>query len=192
MTAARAAVFLDRDGTIIRDTHYLSRPESVELLPDAAASIRRLNESRLAVLLVTNQSGIGRGYFTADDFFRVQARVEELLRRNGAQIDGTYMCPHAPDASGNRMCECRKPGTALFLRAMGDHAIDPTLSWFIGDRWRDVQPAIALGGHGILVPTPETPPAEITLARGEASVADSLGEAVSRTIAWVPGMPKHR
>ncbi len=188
MTAGRAAIFLDRDGTIIHDTHYLSRPEDVELLPDAARAINRLNGTGLPVILVTNQSGIGRGYFTADDFILVQTRMEELLQESGARIDGVYMCPHAPDAAGRPQCECRKPGTTLFLRAAHEHGIDPKLSWFIGDRWRDVQPAILLGGHGILVPALETPAAEITLARDQATVADSLGEAANR----VTAMPGHR
>jgi len=182
MTDGRAAVFLDRDGTIIRDTHYLSSPENVYLLPDAASSIKRLNEAGLRAIVVTNQSGIGRGYFTAHDFLLVQTRVEELLQEGGAHIDGVYMCPHSPDGAGNRVCECRKPGTALFLRAIGDHGIDPALSWFIGDRWRDLHPAILLGGNGILVPTYETPGAEIILAQDEATVTASLEEAVNKII----------
>ncbi len=192
MTVGRAAVFLDRDGTIIRDTHYLSRPEHVELLPGAAQSIQRLNEAALPVILVTNQSGIGRGYFTTDDFLLVQSRVEELLEETGGRIDGVYMCPHRPDAAGNRACECRKPGTALFLRAIADHGIDPALSWFIGDRWRDVHPSILLGGKGILVPTPETPGAEIILAQAEATVANSLEHAVNKIITSPPKIPEHR
>ena len=192
MTAGRAAVFLDRDGTIIREMHYLFRPEDVELLSDAASAISRLNEAGLPVIVVTNQSGIDRSYFTADDFMLVQARLAELLQKRTARLDAVYMCPHAPDAAGYPVCECRKPGTALFLRAMGDHGIDPKLSWFIGDRWRDVQPAISLGGHGILVPTQETPTAEITLARKEASVADSLAEAVDNIMRRLSRGPGHR
>ena len=174
----RGAVFLDRDGTIIRDAHFIASPEAVELLPGAAAAIRRLNDAQWLVVVVTNQSGIGRGYLTPDDYERVRAQVDELLAAGGARVDASYVCPHHP----NENCECRKPGTLSFRNAAQEHAIDLALSWYIGDRLRDVLPAQALGGRGILVPTPETSSTDTERARREFALAASLDEAVARII----------
>jgi D-glycero-D-manno-heptose 1,7-bisphosphate phosphatase len=173
---AQPAVFLDRDGTVIEDTHYVSRPEAVRLLPGAAEAIARLNASGVAVVIVSNQSGIGRGMFTSADYERVREHLDALLAAKGARVDATYICPHYPAASGP--CDCRKPGTLLHRRAAEALAIDPARSTFIGDRWSDVAPALALGGRGILVPSPETPHDERERAEREAEVADSLGDAV--------------
>lgn len=177
MTALRRAAFLDRDGTIIDDVHYISRPEDVTLIPAAARAIGRLNAERIPVVVVTNQSGIGRGMFTVDDFHRVQSRMIELLASVGAHVDASYFCPHHPDAGGP--CDCRKPGTELFARASRELALDPSRSLFAGDRWRDVAPAIAFGGCGVLVPAPHTAPGDVIMAQEEAAVASTLERAVA-------------
>jgi histidinol-phosphate phosphatase family protein len=143
----RGAAFLDRDGTVIEDCHHLSDPDGVRLLPGAAAAIAKLNDAGIPVVLVTNQSGIGRGIFSHADFAAVQARVEEMLAREGARLDGVYLCPHAPDDA----CDCRKPATGLYLRAAAERGVDPVASVFIGDRLRDVLPAAELGGQGFLI-----------------------------------------
>jgi D-glycero-D-manno-heptose 1,7-bisphosphate phosphatase len=171
---------MDRDGTMIRDYHFIGKPEMVELLPGAVAAIRRLNDAGWPLVLVTNQSGIARGYFTAADYERVQQRLASLLAKDGARFDASYMCPHHPDFTGP--CDCRKPGTLLFRRAAEDHDLDVTRSWFVGDKMRDVTPAGALGGRGILVPNDETPLEEIDLARAEYEVAETLDDAVGRII----------
>jgi len=175
---SRRAVFLDRDGTIIRDTDFVGAPEKVELLSGAAAAIRRLNEAGVPVVVVTNQSGIARGYFTAADYDRVQARVAELLAAAGARLDATYVCPHGPDDG----CECRKPGTRLFRQAAGDHDLALEGSWYVGDKLRDISPARALRGTGILVPSDRTPEQDLTRAHAEYSVARSLDEVAGRVI----------
>jgi D-glycero-D-manno-heptose 1,7-bisphosphate phosphatase len=146
--AHRAAAFLDRDGTIIEDRHYLADPDGVVLLPGAAQAIRRLNAAGIAVIVVTNQSGIGRGYITEMQYRGVAERMDLLLREAGARIDASYHCPHRPDVPA---CDCRKPGTALFLRAASDHRLDLPSSHFVGDRLRDVLPGLALGGTGYLI-----------------------------------------
>jgi histidinol-phosphate phosphatase family protein len=174
----RPAVFLDRDGTINVDTHYLRRPEDVELIPGAAEAIARLNAAGIPVIVVSNQSGIGRGLLTHAEYEAVRARIEELLARSGARIDASYICPHAPSADGTAVCECRKPGTLLFRTAASEHSIDLARSTFIGDRWRDVSPAAELHARGILVPSPDTTPSDIELARAELAVATTLGKAV--------------
>lgn len=169
------AVFLDRDGTIIEDGHYISRSEQVRLLDGAAEAIARINAALIPVIVVTNQSGIGRGFFAAADYEKLKTHLAVLLARRGARIDDSYHCPHAPDEG----CECRKPGTLLFERAASEHpgvALDRSL--YIGDRWRDVAPGIAFGGAGVLVPGSETPADEILLATERARVAPSLGVAL--------------
>lgn len=175
----RPAVFLDRDGTINIDTHYLRRPEEVQLISGAAEAIARLNAAGIPVIVVSNQSGIGRGLLTQTEYEAVRSRIDELLALSGARIDVTYICPHAPSPDGGvALCECRKPGTLLFRTAAAEHSLDLSRSTFIGDRWRDVSPALELGARGILVPSPDTPPADLTRAVAELSVARSLGEAV--------------
>lgn len=177
---SRPAVFLDRDGTLIKDAHYIASPDLVELLPGAAEAIHRLNDAQWKVIVVTNQSGIARGYFTVADYERVQAHTAALLVRKGAHIDGSFVCPHHPDFTGP--CECRKPGTLLFREAAASYDLDLARSWYIGDKLRDVLPALALGGRGILVPGMETPAADIARARLELEVASSLDEAVERVV----------
>lgn len=177
---SRAAVFFDRDGTLIRDVNFLSRPEQVELIAGAAAAVRRVNDAALPAIVITNQSGIARGYFTQADYEKVHARMVELLKAEGAHVDAAYVCPHFPDVSGP--CECRKPGTLLYRRAAEEHGLDAAASWFIGDRLRDVSPAEALGGTGILVPSDQTPLAELERARKEFNVEASLDAAVARAI----------
>ena len=178
----RSAVFLDRDGTLIRDYHYIGKPEMVELLSGVGPAVNRLNKLGLPVVIVSNQSGIARGYFTEADYVRVHERTEALLGEFGAHIDASYMCPHHPDFTGYPPCECRKPGTLLFRRAATDLALDLATSWYIGDRARDVIPARALGGRGILVPNDETPLEETVLAAKDFAVAGTLDEAVARII----------
>lgn len=175
MNALPTAVFLDRDGTIIEDTHYVSGPEEVRLIEGAGDAIARINAALVPVIVVTNQSGIGRGLFTVEDYVEVTAQVERLLIRHGARIDEFYFCPHAP---ADR-CECRKPGTLLFRTAQQEHPeIDLSRSLYIGDRFRDVLPALTFGGDGVLVPSRETPPEEILAATERARVASSLGAAL--------------
>lgn len=153
---AKPAVFLDRDGTIIEDTRYLHDPEKVKLLPGAAAAIKRLNGAGYLVVVVTNQSGIARGFYTVADYEAVQRQLRALLTAHGARLDGAYFCPHHPRFTGP--CECRKPGVKLFRDAQQALDIDLAQSWWVGDRVSDVQPAESLGAasdHAILVATGE-------------------------------------
>ena len=143
------AVFLDRDGTIIEDPGYLHEPGKVKLLPGVAEAIRELKDAGYLVVTVTNQSGIARGLYTIADYEAVQRRLRELLTAHGAQLDGSYFCPHQPELTGP--CDCRKPGTKLFRDAQAALGIDFGGSWWVGDRLSDVQPARLLRGRGILV-----------------------------------------
>ena len=169
------AVFLDRDGTIIEDGHYISRLDQVRLIDGAAEAIARINAALIPAIVVTNQSGIGRGFFAAADYERLKNHLADLLADHDAKIDASYHCPHAPA----ECCACRKPGALLFERAASEHpgvALDRSL--YIGDRWRDIAPGIAFGGAGVLVPGSETPADEVLLATNRARVAPSLGIAL--------------
>jgi histidinol-phosphate phosphatase family protein len=135
----------------------------------------------MPVIVVTNQSGIARGKLSMADYRRVASRLDDLLARQRARIDATYFCPHHPDFSG--ACDCRKPGTLLFRRAAAEHAIDLERSSYIGDRWRDVAPGIALGGRPILVADELSDPTERARAEAEGiTVVASLAEAVDRVL----------
>lgn len=158
MSARRPALFLDRDGTIIDDEHYGRAPERVRLIPGAAEGIRAANALGVPVIVVTNQSGIGRGIISPAEYALVAERVDALLARDGATITATYFCPHHPDVDGP--CRCRKPGTQLYEDAADAFSLDLARSVYVGDRARDVAAAVAFGGLGVLVPSPGTPDAE--------------------------------
>lgn len=179
------AAFLDRDGTIIRDAAYVRDPRDVELLPGAADAIKRLNDRGIRVIVITNQSGIARGYLDAADYEQVRARLDERLAEHGARIDATYMCPHHPDITGP--CDCRKPGLALYQQAIVEHRIDASRSLFTGDRWRDVGPAASFGGLGILLDVDSTPAEDGERGRRESiETATSLAQAVDRFLETLP------
>lgn len=180
-TARPSAVFLDRDGTINRDVEYLGSPDQVELLPGAAAAIRRLNDANVPVVIVTNQSGIARGFFTEEDYARVNRRVRDLLHAAGAHILASYHCPHHPEVGGE--CDCRKPSAGLFRRAAREHALDMSHPVFIGDRWRDVAAALELHGEPLMIVGPRTPPEEADDARQRGvPIVASLAEAIDRVL----------
>ena len=136
-----AAVFLDRDGTIIPDRHYLADPAELELLPGAAAALARLRDAGFALVVVTNQSGVGRGYFSAADLARQHERLRGLLADQGVELAGIYACIHAPEAG----CDCRKPLPGLLVRAAQEIDLDLGASYLVGDEERDVQAGRAAG-----------------------------------------------
>jgi D-glycero-D-manno-heptose 1,7-bisphosphate phosphatase len=176
LRAIRSAMFIDRDGTLIKDVGYLKSPDDVELIPHAANAVRRMNYALRPVIVVTNQSGIARGMLTEVDYERVRARVDDLLAERGAYIDAHYHCPHHPDYTGP--CDCRKPRLGLFERAIHEHAIDAQSSLFVGNRWTDIEPAQHYLARGVLVPSDETPADEIERAVREAEVAQTLTDVV--------------
>jgi len=146
---ARGAVFLDRDGTLVRDPGYLHRAEDVVLLPGVLDGLARLHEAGWPLVVVSNQSGIARGLYDAEAFRAVARQIEALAAPRGIRFAGWYFCPHHPDFTGP--CACRKPGVALFREAAAEHGLTLGDSWFVGDRWSDVEPAVLLGGRGILL-----------------------------------------
>ena len=141
------AVFIDRDGTMAPDVQYCRRPEDFKLFPGVAEAIRKLNESRFKVVVITNQSGIGRGYFTEKTLRSIHQKMIEDLKQKGATLDGIYYCPHHPDDN----CECRKPKTGLLHKAKQDLDIDFERSYMIGDMALDIQAGKSAGCRTILV-----------------------------------------
>lgn len=152
----RIGVFLDRDGTVIEEKHYLCRPEDVELLPTAGETIARLNEMGVAVAIVTNQAGIARGYFPESRIAEVHARLDELLAQHGAKIERYEYCPHHPvEGLGSYKidCDCRKPKPGMLTRAASALNIDLPRSLMVGDRLGDLEAGAAAGCHSALVRT---------------------------------------
>lgn len=143
------AIFLDRDGTIIVERIYPSDPDQVELLPGAAEAIKAMATLGYPFVVVSNQSGIGRGYFSIAQADIVEARVKELLTQEGIEIAGWYRCVHGPDDD----CSCRKPLPGLALDAARDLDLDLERSFVIGDKLSDVGLARAIGAYGVLVLT---------------------------------------
>jgi D-glycero-D-manno-heptose 1,7-bisphosphate phosphatase len=176
--ALRPAVFLDRDGTLIVDRHYLADPDGVELLPGAGYAVARLNAAGFVVVLATNQSGIGRGYFTEEAYGAVHARLVRELARHGARLDAAY---HSPDAHDGDHDAERKPGAGMFLRAARELGVDLARSWWIGDRPRDVAAAGRFGARGFLVCSPETE-AEGTAGMPWVMPVRSVAQAVDRIL----------
>jgi len=145
--ALSAAVFIDRDGTIMEDRDYCSDPSEVKLFPGALEVLRRLKSNGFKLIIITNQSGIGRGLFTLDQYREVEA---EVLRQLGAGlVDATYFCPHLP----GQHCSCRKPATGMILEATGKYQIDLSRSFLVGDKEIDVECARNAGVRSIRVKT---------------------------------------
>ena len=127
------AVFIDRDGTIIHDADYCSDPQQVRLLPRIAEALKRLKSQGFKLIIITNQSGIARGFFSLEQYRAVEA---EILRQLGNDlVDATYFCPHLPDNG----CDCRKPAAGMILQAAREHRVDLRRSFLIGDKESDAQ-----------------------------------------------------
>lgn len=142
-------VMIDRDGTLNVERHYLSDPDQMELISGAGAAIRRLNQAGFGVIVVTNQSGIARGYFDMATLERIHDRMGRLLAEAGAHVDGIYLCPHGPEDH----CTCRKPLPGMIEQAMAEHGFDPTQAYMIGDKEVDVELGRNVGATTFLVRT---------------------------------------
>lgn len=141
------AVFLDRDGTLMEDVGYIADPAHVRLYPGVSEALRRLKEAGFRLVIVTNQSGIGRGYLTVEQYESVHARLVELLEPG--LLDATYFCPEHPDTATER----RKPGAGMLREAAAEHGLDLSRSWMIGDREGDLLAGRAAGARAVLVLT---------------------------------------
>ncbi len=142
-------ILLDRDGTIIADKHYLSDPAGVEILPNAEEGLKRMQDAGFGLIVVTNQSGIGRGYYSTHDMEAVNSKMEELLAPSGIKFTAIYHCPHTPEQD----CNCRKPAPEMFDRAIEEFKLDPENCYVIGDKLCDIELGLAKGASTILVRT---------------------------------------
>ena len=152
----RPAVFLDRDGTINEQMGYINHITRFIMLDRAAAAIRLLNEQGIPVVVVSNQSGLARGYFPESLIGEVHAKMNAALAEAGAHVDGIFYCPHHPEAKEERFrlaCDCRKPKPGLFLQAARELDLDLARSYVVGDRWSDLKAAAAVQAKGVLVLT---------------------------------------
>jgi D-glycero-D-manno-heptose 1,7-bisphosphate phosphatase len=150
----RRAVFIDRDGTISEEVGYVNHPSRYRVFPYAAEAIKRLNEAGWLAILVTNQAGVARGYFTEDVIGAVHNLLTDELARGGAQLDAIYYCPHHPSVGEPPYrfdCDCRKPRPGLIRRAAVDFEIDLAGSWMVGDRYGDTELARNAGTRAALV-----------------------------------------
>ncbi len=175
----KTAVFLDRDGTINEDSGYVSSPSEVVLIKGAVEAIRSLNSIGVPVIVITNQSGVGRGYFTEDGLKAVNDRLIQLLNQGNARIAGLFCCVHHPDDD----CACRKPKTGLIARAASALGVDPRLSYVIGDKASDVGLARNAGAKAVLVLTGHGGRDAATLADAPDFVAEDILSATKWVIA---------
>jgi D-glycero-D-manno-heptose 1,7-bisphosphate phosphatase len=146
-------VILDRDGTVVFDRHYLADPAGLEFLPGAAEGLALLHSQGHRLVLITNQSGIGRGLFTEAQLAAVHTRLRQMMSEVGAPLAGIYYCPHAPEAD----CGCRKPRSELFWRAAAELEFEPSEAVVVGDKGSDVEFGARVGARTILI-APETAP----------------------------------
>lgn len=177
----RAAVFLDRDGTLIQEADYLADPDGVVLIEGVIEALRRLRAAGFTLVVVTNQSGIARGLYDESDYRAVAARLDRVLEAAGVAVDATYHCPHHPDHSG--ACECRKPGLGMHRRAARDLGLDLRRSVYVGDKLTDVLPAEETGGRGYLVRTGYGGRVEPSAVPEGVEIVDDLSAAVDHILA---------
>lgn len=147
--SGKRIVLVDRDGALIRECNYLSEPGQVELLPGVVEGMVLLREAGWGVVMVTNQSGIGRGFFSQERVDQVHRRLDQLLAAGGGSLAGIYCCPHRPDEG----CRCRKPDTGLVERAAAELGFAPQEGWMIGDKECDIELGQGVGARTILVLT---------------------------------------
>ena len=150
------AVFLDRDGTINEEVGYLDSLDKLKIIPGAYEAIRLINESGMKAVVISNQAGVARGFFTEDFVKITHEHLQAALRQKGAYIDNFYYCPHHPTDGIDpyrKDCNCRKPAPGMLLQAAHDLDIDLTRSYLVGDRFRDMEAANKVGVKGVLVKT---------------------------------------
>jgi D-glycero-D-manno-heptose 1,7-bisphosphate phosphatase len=152
----QAAAFIDRDGTLTEEVGYVNHPKRLRLLPRSAEAIRRLNAAGLAAVVTTNQTGVARGYFSEEVLNAVNDELVSQLKREGAHLDGIYVCPHHPtegEPPFRARCDCRKPRPGLLRRAAAELGLDLAASTVVGDKPSDVLAARRVGARGVLVLT---------------------------------------
>lgn len=182
------AVFLDRDGTVNEEVGYLTDLSKLRLIPGAGEAIKRLNQTGYKVILVTNQSGVARGYFPESMVHEAHAYLTAMLREEGAVLDGIYYCPHHPTAGSSNYtvaCDCRKPGTGLIDQAKRDFDIDIRHSFMVGDKWSDVELAQRTGVHAILVTSGFAPDDPANKRPDHVVAPDYTAHSIAEAVDWI-------
>jgi D-glycero-D-manno-heptose 1,7-bisphosphate phosphatase len=183
----RQAVFLDRDGTINEEKDYLWRIEDFAFIPGAPEAIRRLRDAGFLVIVVTNQSGVARGYFSRKDVDRLHQHIQRELAKIGTAIDAFYLCPHHPEKGQGEFkvdCACRKGRPGMLLQAAAEHGIDLAASWMIGDKRADLEAGRAAGSRSLLVRTGH---GEKELATGAGALAEAVVDDLSAAADYILG-----
>ncbi len=188
MSAAspRPAVFLDRDGTIIKLCDYLCSLDEIELLPNTARGLRLLRDAGYLLIVVTNQSGVARGYFDENFVAEANEKLSDMLESEGVLVDAFYYCPHHPDFGESEYrvdCECRKPKIGMIRKAVSDFDIDLRSSWVIGDNRPDLEMAANAGLRSVLVRTGYGEKVAVSGLAHADVVADDLYDAAVRIVA---------
>ncbi len=178
---AGVTVFLDRDGTLNEDTGYVKSPAEMKLLPGVGAALARLKQAGARLVVVTNQSGVGRGYLTSTDLEAIHARLRSLLAEDGVVLDGLYFCPHHPDDR----CNCRKPARAMVDRAIAELQVDLSRSYVIGDSARDVELAKQVGAQSLLVMTGPSGTEALADLTARGLPPDHVAEALPQAVEWI-------
>ncbi|GJL62136.1 MAG: hypothetical protein NPIRA04_07900 [Nitrospirales bacterium] len=174
-------VFVDRDGTLNQDPGYLSTPDGLVLYPGVVESVARLKRAGCSVVLVTNQSGIGRGYFTRANLQAIHDKLENILAQGGGGLDGIFFCPHLPDDG----CDCRKPKAGLIRQAVETLSVSTVHSYMVGDKRSDMELAGTVGAIGVLVTTsPVSQEAIHAQMRGELHI-ESVTSTFSEAVEWI-------
>lgn len=176
-------VFLDRDGTTNRDTGYIKTLEELQIFPGAVEAVARLKQAGARVVVITNQSGIGRGLFSTETLGIIHARLRAVFEAGGAPFDGLYYCPHHPDDG----CACRKPGTVMIERAVADLGLDLSRAYVVGDQRRDIDLARRIGAKGVLVTTGPTSAQALEELRQEGAVPDYVATDLGQAVTWLFG-----
>ena len=182
MAGQSGVVLCDRDGTLIEERHYLHDPDGVVLLPGVGEGLRRLQQAGFLLGVVTNQAGIGRGYYDEAAMHAVNDRMRARLAAYGVQLDGIWFCPHAPDAG----CTCRKPAPGMVLAAARELGFLPSSAVVVGDKPCDVELAHAVGAKGVLVCT------GYGQASAEETHADYVAADFTAAVAWIMASRLHK
>jgi len=176
------AVFLDKDGTIIEDLPYNVDPDRIRFMPGAENGLQLLHQAGYRLFIVTNQSGVARGYFDEKALRRVEVRLREMMGRSGVPLAGFYYCPHYPEGivpAYSGKCTCRKPQPGLIIRAAQEHGIDLFRSWFIGDILNDVEAGRRAGCRTVLINNGKETEWELSQLRLPHHVVSNLEEGAS-------------
>ena len=174
-------VFLDRDGTINQDCGYLASPEEFQFFPDVLENLARLNHLGARVIVVTNQSGLARGFLSESDLVGIHRKLENSLRDHGGWLDGVFYCPHHPDEG----CRCRKPNPGLIEQAQRSLNIDISKSYLVGDKQSDMELALTVGSVGVLVMTGPMSGKVRELVQGRELSVGYMARTFQESVDWI-------